>query len=196
MPRLFVALEIPFLVGQQIALLRGGLPGARWIDPDNYHITLRFIGDVDDRTGEEAADCLFGIRRDPVTIDLDGLGVFGGNRPHSLYVRVARTDALLGLQGDIERRLRRVGLRPEGRNFSPHVTVARLRGVSARTAAGYLGLRGGFSTPAYEANRFVLYSSRAREGGGPYLVEQAYPLGFGHLADISEMNDEPDLATL
>ena len=48
MPRLFTALEIPASIGDSLAFLRGGLPGARWISPENYHITLRFIGDIDD----------------------------------------------------------------------------------------------------------------------------------------------------
>ena len=50
MPRLFTALEIPAAIGEQLALLRGGLPGARWVEPANYHVTLRFIGDVDGAT--------------------------------------------------------------------------------------------------------------------------------------------------
>ena len=48
MPRLFTGVELPPDIGQALASLRGGLPGARWIDPENYHLTLRFIGDVDD----------------------------------------------------------------------------------------------------------------------------------------------------
>jgi 2'-5' RNA ligase len=63
MPRLFTALEIPADVGQSLALLRGGLPGARWVDPGNYHLTLRFIGDVDDVLAREVAYMLGGIRR-------------------------------------------------------------------------------------------------------------------------------------
>ena len=47
MPRLFAGLEIPAEIGQTLSNLRGGLPGARWIDPENYHVTLRFIGDID-----------------------------------------------------------------------------------------------------------------------------------------------------
>ena len=58
MPRLFTGVEIPSDVGQALATLRGGLPGARWIDPENYHLTLRFIGDVDNRTADEIVDRL------------------------------------------------------------------------------------------------------------------------------------------
>ena len=58
MPRLFTGLEIPQEIGQSLSSLRGGLPGARWIDPENYHVTLRFIGDIDDYIADEIASLL------------------------------------------------------------------------------------------------------------------------------------------
>ena len=76
MPRLFIGLEIPREVGQSLSLLRGGLPGARWIDPENYHITLRFIGDIDDRLAHDIASLLDGVRRRSFDVrfgELDGV---------------------------------------------------------------------------------------------------------------------------
>ena len=58
MPRIFTALEIPRDVALALSMLRGGLPGARWIDAENYHVTLRFIGDVDDTVAHEVASLL------------------------------------------------------------------------------------------------------------------------------------------
>src|ERR1700739_4835856 len=78
MPRLFTALEIPTDVGQSLSMLRGGLPGARWIDPDNYHLTLRFIGDIDDVLSREMAFMLGGVRRLSFELRLGGLSSFGG----------------------------------------------------------------------------------------------------------------------
>lgn len=176
MPRLFTAIEISDPIRRHLSLLRGGLPGARWIDVENYHVTLRFIGDVDDAVADDVADILMRVHRPAMQIELDGLGTFGGNKPHSLYARVRPDPALSALQAEHERLMQRIGLRPEQRNFTPHVTLARLRGVPARAAATYLGLRGGFFAPSFTVDRFVLYSSKAREGGGPYLVEEAYPL--------------------
>ena len=176
MPRLFVALELPADISFSLSGLRGGLSGARWIDDENFHITLRFIGDVDGRVAGEVAGQLRQIRRPGLTLALSGVGIFGGRKPHAVWAGVEPTAALRELHGDLERRMQRIGLEPERRKFSPHVTLARLRGTSAADVATYLTLRGGFRTPSFPIGRFVLLSSRASRGGGPYVVEDAYPL--------------------
>jgi 2'-5' RNA ligase len=176
MPRLFIGLEVPFEVGQNLAFLRGGLPGARWVDPENYHITLRFLGDIDDRTAGEVELLLGTVRRHDVQIVLDGLDAFGGDRPRSLFARVKPSPELTELQAETERLARRAGLPAESRKFTPHITLARMRDVSARSVANWLSLRGGVFGHSFSAERFVLFSSRASIGGGPYVVEADYPL--------------------
>lgn len=176
MPRLFTGLEIPPNVAQSLAMLRGGLPGARWIDPENYHLTLRFIGDVDDSVGWEVASMLGRVRRTAFDLRLDGLSSFGGRRPRAIVASAATTPALLELQAEHERLFQRLGLEPEGRKFTPHVTLARLRDSSSRQVADYLATRGPFHTLPFPISRFVLFSSRASVGGGPYVVEAEYPL--------------------
>lgn len=177
MPRLFTAIEIPAPVGTTISMARGGLPGARWIDPENYHLTLRFIGDVDDTVAREVAFILGQVRRSAFEVRLDELSSFGGRRPRAIVALAAPNPALLELQGEHERLLQRIGLEPEGRKYTPHVTLARLRDSSSHQVAEYLSTRGHFRTPSFEVPRFVLYSSRDSVGGGPYVVEADYPLG-------------------
>jgi 2'-5' RNA ligase len=176
MPRLFTGLEIPPDVAAELAMLRGGIAGARWIDVENYHITLRFIGDIDERMAREAAAILDEIQRPSFTVSFDGVSWFGADRPRAIVAKVKPTAPLVELQADHERRLRRVGLDPEPRKYIPHVTLARLRESSNHAIADYLGARGAFSSRQFEAKRFVLFSSRASTGGGPYLVEAAYGL--------------------
>jgi RNA 2',3'-cyclic 3'-phosphodiesterase len=176
MTRLFTALEIPRTVAMQLSLLRGGLPRARWIDPENYHITLRFIGDIDGRTADEVAAALDRVYRPPFELTLSGLDCFSGRTPHSLFMRIEPTAQLTELQAEHERIIQRLGLPPEPRRFTPHVTLARLRGTSSADVAGWLASHGSVRVPPFEVDRFVLYSSRASVGGGPYLVEEAYPL--------------------
>lgn len=176
MPRLFVGLELPLDIRQQLSLLRGGLPGARWIDQENYHITLRFIGDVDARVGDEIAHALSMVGGFSFSLQCSGLGVFGSKKPHSLWGRVLLESQLLELQTIIERRMVQIGLPPEGRKYTPHVTVARLRGVHPEAVARWLSIRGDFRTEPFEMKEFVLFSSRDSKGGGPYLIEERYPL--------------------
>ena len=176
MPRLFTALEVPDEVGAALSTYRGGLSGARWIDVENYHVTLRFLGDVDEETAQEAAYELGKIRRAPFDVVIEGLDAFGGSRPRALIARVAPSPAIIELQAEHERLIRRTGLPSESRKFTPHVTLARLRDASARAVADYLGLRGGPPRLSFRVDRFVIYSSRDSVGGGPYLVEAAYPL--------------------
>jgi 2'-5' RNA ligase len=176
MPRLFTALEIPASAAQSLSMLRGGLPGARWIDPEHYHLTLRFIGDIDDVTAGEIAYMLGNVRRLSFELRLDGLTAFGGRRPRAVVATAARTQQLYELQAEHERLMQRVGLEPEGRKYTPHVTLARLRDASSHDVADYLATRHPFRPPPFRVSRFVLYSSRASIGGGPYVVEAAYPL--------------------
>jgi RNA 2',3'-cyclic 3'-phosphodiesterase len=175
MPRLFTALEIPSEIGQSMAQLRGGLPGARWIDPENYHLTLRFIGDIDDALADEIADRLGQVARRKFSLQIEGLDSFGGNKPRAVVAAVSPVSALVELQAEHERIMQRVGLEAE-RKYRPHVTLARLRDTSSRQVADFLSLRQPFRSPPFPVSRFVLYSSRDSVGGGPYVVEADYPL--------------------
>jgi len=176
MPRLFTGVEIPSDIGQALSMLRGGLPGARWITPDNYHLTLRFIGDVDDVTAQEVASLLGRVRRGAFQLHLEGLTSFGGRRPRAVVATVAPEQALLDVQAEHERLMQRMGLEPEGRKYLPHITLARLRDSSSLDVADYLSARGYFRTAPFPISRFVLFSSRNSVGGGPYVVEASYPL--------------------
>ncbi len=177
MPRLFTGLELPRPIAEDLSLLRGGLTGARWIDPENYHITLRFIGDVDDQTAGDIAELLAGLRRRTVEVTLTGLAHFGGDKPRALIASVKASRELMELQADHERVMRRLGMGSEHRKFVPHITLARLtRETSVWGVADYIALRGLFMQRSFFAPRFILYSSRDSVGGGPYLAEEIYPL--------------------
>lgn len=177
MPRLFTGVEIPPEVAQALSALRGGLPGARWIYPENYHVTLRFIGDVDDDIAHEVESLLGRVRRGPFDLRIDGLTSFGSKKPRAVVASVEPSSPLMEAQAEQERMMQRIGLEPEGRKYTPHVTLARLRDASTRDVAEYLSARGHFRSMAFPVSRFVLFSSRASVGGGPYVVEASYPLG-------------------
>jgi len=164
MPRLFVGLEIPGEVGQTLSLLRGGLPGARWIDPENYHITLRFIGDIDDRLAHDIALLLDGVKRRSFEVRFGGLTAFGGRKPRAIVVGVEPIQPLVELQSELERLMQRLGLEPEGRKFTPHVTLARLRDAFGKSAET-------LDLPAIATVSDVFAALRAR--GDPWAHELA-----------------------
>jgi 2'-5' RNA ligase len=177
MPRLFTGLELPEAVVGQLALMRGGVVGARWLEPEDYHITLRFIGDIDARTARDVDDALSDVHRPEAPVRFEELSWFGGDKPRAIVAKVKPEPALMDLQAEQERRLRRIGIEPETRKYTPHVTLARLRGAGQMGVASYLALRGALVADSFNAERFVLFSAREGSGGGPYIVEAAYPLG-------------------
>jgi RNA 2',3'-cyclic 3'-phosphodiesterase len=175
MPRLFTGLEIPARLITRLSMMRGKLAGARWIDPENFHITLRFAGDIDDLQAHAFAACLEDIEFDSFDIQVEGLGSFGGNKPRALFAGVRMTEPLERLQKAHERAARRAGLPPEARNFTPHVTLARLKDSKPAAVAEYLSYYGALFAEPFRVSRFVLFSSRASKGGGPYIIEECYP---------------------
>lgn len=192
MPRLFTALEVPRDAAMSLSLLRGGLPGARWIDTENYHITLRFIGDIDSHLADDIVYALDRVQRQTFSLSLCGVGVFGGKKPHSVYANVLQTPELTLLQHELERICQRLGLEADPRKFTPHVTLARLKNTTPEQVAHYLTGRGDFAAMPFRASRFVLMSSKDSVGGGPYIVEEAYslrgaaavPSGYGYPAAL------------
>jgi len=189
MPRLFTALEIPRNAAMSLSLLRGGLPGARWIDVENYHITLRFIGDIDGRTADEVVDRLDRIDRPEFQLNLTGMGSFGSKKPHSIWAGVSPSPEMNALQAEIERICQRIGLPPDPRKFMPHITLARLRSSRLDDVVHYLSGRGNFRTSPFTVGRFVLMSSKESVGGGPYIVEEAFPLHEARSSSVFSSSD-------
>jgi len=176
MPRLFTGVEVPLGTAYELDLMKGGIMGARWIDRDSYHITLRFIGDITAGLAREIAYELEGIEARPFALRLGGIGMFGGNKPHTLFVNVEESPGLRRLQAIHERICQALGLPAEGRKFSPHISLARLRDPDMGSLHQFVAQHNLYRSPIFEVNRFVLFSSRPSRGGGPYAVEEAYAL--------------------
>lgn len=177
MPRLFAALEIPGDAAIELDLMRGGVDGARWIGRENYHITLRFIGDVDGRVADEVCAALDDVEAEAFTLALAGVGAFGGDRPRAIWAGVAETAGLWALRASVEAACRRAGLAPEARKFAPHVTLARLRNGGGAAAVQRFIMRNNlYRSRPFAVDRFVLMSARPSGGGGPYVVEESFDL--------------------
>ena len=174
MPRLFTGIEIPDDVVWHLSMLRGGLQGAQWITPENYHLTLRFLGDVCERQAAQFADALTTLHFESFDLELSGVGSFGGNKPRAIWAALKPCSALDLLQKVHERIARAIGAEPETRAFTPHITLARLRSTSTIDVADYLARHGAFFCQPFKVKRFVLFSARPHYGGGPYVIEEGY----------------------
>ena len=176
MPRLFTGVEIPADVAFDLDLMRGGIIGSRWIDPDSFHITLRFIGDIDEWLAREIAYELDGVEARPFSVRLKAIDVFGGNKPHTLYAGVEESAELRRLRSIHERICQVLGLDADQRKFTPHVTLARLKEPDLGSVHRFLASHSLYKSRLFEVARFVLFSSRPSRGGGPYAVEESYQL--------------------
>ncbi|MDP6428589.1 MAG: RNA 2',3'-cyclic phosphodiesterase [Rhodospirillales bacterium] len=177
MLRLFVGLGLPDAVRLQLAAMNGGVPDARWVAPENLHLSLRFIGEVDEFTAEDIDAALVQIHAPPVEITLTGVGCFESRgRARAVWAGAKPCRELLDLQARVEASLQRAGLEPEGRKFTPHVTLARLKRVPVEQIAPYLSGHGGFAAPPFSSTEFILYRSHLGHGGANYQVLETYPL--------------------
>ncbi|WP_342640691.1 RNA 2',3'-cyclic phosphodiesterase [Rhodoligotrophos ferricapiens] len=178
MPRLFTGLEIPADIADELQLMQGGVWGARWIEAESYHITLRFMGDISDGIARELVEALDDVDMPSFTIRLKGVGSFGGAKPRAIWAGVDddESGSLKRLQTWHERLCQVVGLKPEPRKFTPHVTLARLRDSGVEGVQSFVAAHSLFESRPFEVRQFVLYSSRPSRGGGPYVSEEIYPL--------------------
>lgn len=177
MIRLFVALELPEPVRQRLADLGHGVPGARWTPTDNMHLTLRFIGEVEEEVGDDIDDALDSVRASGFDLAFDRVDSFGSKeRARSIWAGIIANPALNHLQGKIESTLVRAGLPPEGRKFVPHVTLARLRSAHPAHLADYLSDHGRIDIEPVKVCAFTLFSSFLSHSGAIHTAEAVYKL--------------------
>lgn len=177
MPRLFVALDLPENIQERLSSLCCGLPGARWLEPDHMHLTLRFIGDVHSSLFRDVAEALTEVRSETFLLQLEGIGFFPPRgKPRVVWVGIRKNEQLVQLRNRIESVLAQAGLQPEGRKYSPHITLARLKNTPSSKVASYLSHNGMFVTEEFQAKEFLLYSSVLNSKGAKHYIEAEYPL--------------------
>jgi 2'-5' RNA ligase len=178
--RLFVALELPAEVKSRLSGLSGGIPGLRWVPPENYHLTLRFIGEVDRVEAEGVDEALAGIRAPAFDLTLAGVGTFErAGKVQALWVGAERTAGLAHLAAKVETALQRVGFPPERRRFAPHVTLARGEngaGPALDKLVGFVQRHNLFREGPVRVERFTLFSSHLGREQASYTPEVEYDL--------------------
>ena len=176
MLRLFVGIEFPPELKARLSLLCTGVAGASWVDGGNLHLTLRFIGEIGEDLAADVDEALARVTARRFTLQLAGTGVFGGNRPHTLWIGVERDPPLLNLHDKIETALIRAGLAPEPRRFAPHVTLARLRDPVLDQLGGFLARHAQFRADPLPVEHFSLIASFPTKAGSIYEDQADYPL--------------------
>lgn len=177
MVRLFVALDLPESAKSTLIRLCHGVPGAKWRRPDQLHLTLRFIGEVDGAMARDIADALGRIEAPAFDLNIRGVGHFGdARRLRVLWAGVDPQPALKRLQSKVARALQEVGLEAEHRKFHPHITLARLQGARMDDITRFECISGGYGAVPVTIDSFVLYSSYLSGEGAIYTPEAVYPL--------------------
>lgn len=173
MLRLFVGIGLPPELKLRLSLLSAGLPGAKWVDPGNLHLTLRFIGAVNEGDAADIDDELAQIRAPRFDLTLATIGHFG---LRMLWVGVERNAALQHLHEKIERAMNHLGFQPEERRYTPHVTLARLKGTSESRLQTYLSEHALFRAAPFPVEHFSLVASYLTKSGAIYEDQADYNL--------------------
>lgn len=169
MIRLFVGIPLPEEVRQHLHLIQGGLEGAHWINPASMHVTLRFIGEIDEVQAGHVDEALREIHEPAFDMSLSRLDVFGrGHRVHTLWAGIDAGPELGHLQGKVERAVVQAGLDAQRRKFSPHVTLAKVKKSPKGKVAEWLAGHGGLATEAFTVDKFILYRSHLGHNGAHY----------------------------
>ena len=176
--RLFVALALPDNIRWQLRLLSGGLAGAmRWVPPENLHITLRFLGEVDGRDAHYVDAALAGIRAPRFSLRLKGVDAFtSSQRVKAVYAGVEKQPALQHLHDKVESAVVRAGMEPDGQKFVPHVTLTRPKDTPFNKLQHYLAEHSLFKTEPFEVTHFTLYSSEMGSEQSVYTALRSYAL--------------------
>lgn len=175
--RLFVAIALPEDLRARLTGLQQGVPAARWADPDNLHLTLRFIGEADGAQAQDLDAALTQVRAARFDVTLAGVDRFGqGRKSRALWVGVEPAPELDRLRRKVEQAVQAAGFAPEGRKFKPHVTLARFKGDPGHRLDDHLAHHTAFRAECFEVREFVLYSSLLAQAGAIHTPEVVYPL--------------------
>ena len=175
MPRLFVAIDVPDQVKSPLSCLANEVPGAKLVGPAEIHLTLRFIGEVDEDACSAIKAALAGVSFVPFSLTLLGVGHFPPyGHPRVLWVGLKHCHELLQLQQEIELALLEAGIVADERRFSPHITLARLKGTPSSAVARFESSRGDLAFPPFEVDEFILYSSLLTHHGAIHSKEAVF----------------------
>ncbi|PJZ67033.1 RNA 2',3'-cyclic phosphodiesterase [Leptospira wolffii] len=176
--RTFIGISLSEETKESLHRICIGLEGIRWLDPENFHLTLAFLGELDPDRIEIVSEICSEIRSEPFRIDIKGVGIFGHKSPEVLYTSVIASEELKNLQKSLDSSLRRAGFSLEKKEYKPHITIGRFRKTQEKKLNQYLQEFETFELPGIQVSEFHIFSSRTGPEGAMYRVEETYPLSI------------------
>ena len=177
MHRLFLAIRPPEKVRDLLIDAMDDSPALRWVGDEQLHLTLRFIGEVERPLANDIAAALQDIRSPSFELRVSGVGKFERRSGGALWAGVEPKEPVTVLAAKVERTLQQVGLEPEHRAFSPHITLARWNRGSAEAVEGFLRQNSNLRSEPFPVDRFILFESHLSRHGPHYEGVAAFPLG-------------------
>jgi len=175
MPRLFFGLEIPAHIKARLLKVRAEVPGARWQSAEQMHITLLFLGDVEEERLPAVCEAARHIPMAPFELSVTGLGCFGQPcAPRNLWAGVQPVAPVASLHSVIKGQMESLGFTMESRAFRPHITLSRFRRHPG-SVEGLLAEYGGMEFGSFQVEEFVLFESEPGAGGSVYTVIERFP---------------------
>jgi 2'-5' RNA ligase len=177
MLRLFVGVALPPEQRLMLSTICVGVPGVRWVEPGNYHVTLRFIGEVDEGVAADIDEALMGVRMARFDLAVAGTGWFGpDDKPRVIWAGLDRAAPLGHLHEKVEIALMRIGLAPEGRRYTPHITLGQVKNGNPAEIRRFAAEHNLLRLPGFRVEAFHLIRSYLTKAGSIYEEAAEYPL--------------------
>lgn len=177
MRRLFIAIDIPEEVKDAVSEICYGLPEIKWTRSDQFHLTIKFLGEVDEEAFLNIRDALETVKLTPFPMSMRGAGHFDhGKGSGVLWLGVTESEQLTDLFRDVERVLLDTGIPREKRKFRPHITLGRLKKIHHGRMEDWMNLHSEFESEEFVVSEFYLYESKLKPEGPVHTILNAYPL--------------------
>jgi len=175
MRRLFFGLEIPARIKARLLKTTAEMSAAKWQSVEQIHITLLFLGDVEEERLSAVCEAARNIPLAPFELSVTGLGCFGQPcAPRNLWAGVQPTAPVASLHSAIKGQMENLGLTTESRAFRPHITLARFKRQPG-SVQGLLAEYGETAFGSFQVDQFVLFESEQGSGGSVYTVIERFP---------------------
>ena len=189
MKRIFIGVLLPENLRKSLLSLQAGLSGVRLVSAENMHLTLRFVGLMNEPELKTLDDILLRVEFEEFPISLEGVGLFPFNgAPKTLWVGLTPSKTLTRFQALIEKKCRSMGLHPDSRNYYPHITLGRVKYLRQNEISNWLNTYQSFKSEAFLLNQFHLMQSILNSSGSVYNCISTYKLAINH--ELHDFNEE------